>query len=165
MSQPLSRATGPGTDEHRDRPGAFQAQPPLPAGSARQSPEKCRVQAAGLFWLAGPQELDDRGRELRFGERGHVVRALDDLDFATAEQLSYSRNPVLHIIGFVPAVDEQDRSLALAQFFLGHFQVLEAAAGRRKRFDILAVKQELSNRLRLVLGRLRLAGRCHRDDV
>src|SRR5262249_24283099 len=63
-----------------------------------------------LFWLAGAQEREDRGRELRFGERGNVVRTLDDLDLATTEQLADTRNPVLHISGFVPSVDEQDRS-------------------------------------------------------
>jgi hypothetical protein len=39
------------------------------------------------------------------------------------------------MLGFVPAVDELDRCLALLQLLFGHFQVLETAAGCGKRFD------------------------------
>src|SRR5262249_2741644 len=51
----------------------------------KTSKDGYRLSRPGLFWLAGAQELEDRGRELRLGERGDVVRALDDLDVATAE--------------------------------------------------------------------------------
>src|SRR5262249_28742160 len=47
--------------------------------------------------LVGAQELDQRGRELRFGQRGDVVPALDGLEPAAAEQLSDRRNPLLQL--------------------------------------------------------------------
>src|SRR5262245_58237196 len=73
------------------------------------------------LWLAGAQELEDCGPELRFGERSNVIPALDDLDVAAAQHLSHCRNPLLRMLGFVPAVDEQDRCLALLQLLFGHF--------------------------------------------
>ena len=66
---------------------------PGPHGGLRAARARRLAAAAGLFQLAGAQELDERGRELRLGERGHVVPALDDLELAAAEQLSDSRNP------------------------------------------------------------------------
>ena len=118
---------GPASGRQRAlQASAFTSRPAAAAGSA-----------TGLFRLAGTEKLAERGRELRLGERGNVVRALDDLHVAAAEQFSHRRDPVLDIIGFVPSVNEQDRSPAFAELLPGHFQIPEAATCRRDRFHVL----------------------------
>src|SRR5262245_50308987 len=92
-----------------------------------------------LFRPIRPQKLNNRRAEFWSGERRHMVRAFDDFDLAMAEQFLDGRHSFLGALGFLPSVDEEDRSLTLLQILAGYFQLVETETGEGKGFHILAI--------------------------
>lgn len=78
----------------------------------------------------------------------------DDLELPATEGLSSGRYPALYVVGLLPAMDEQHRSLAPLRLLLGHRQLPVPAPGPCKRLLVFARLGESGDRLRLLVCQL-----------